>query len=187
MEDQELDILILRYLSNDLNAEEKAVFEKRMSSDESIQKAVNTYATIEKGINIYAKSELKLKLQKTHSLLENTKSFKNYKPSIKPGGGFSVTGFIMKIFLVLVVVTVVLIYFDKMPIEHPFLKEVKQKLDNIKIQKQVLVKDTIWHTIKSTKMTKDTVYISTQEEMDAFQKELKNNKNINSETENKGE
>ena len=187
MVNQDLDILIMRYLNNDLNTEEKAVFEKRMSSDESLQETVKTFSVIEKGINVYAKSQLKIDLQNTHKKLEDAKSFSNYKPSIKPSGGFSLTGFIIKTILVLAVASAGLIYFDKMPIKHPFIKDVKQKMDEIVIQKQVVTTDTIWHTVKSSRMTSDTVYISTQEEMDAFKKKLKNKDSNLGEAENEDE
>ncbi len=176
MENQELDILIQRYLDGELNATEKTAFETSMSGDESIKKAVQEYILIEKAVKTFAVSQIKIDLQKAHKTVSKTKSFNNYKPSLNAGGGFNIFSFLTKIILLGGIVSVVLIYVGKMPVEHKLIEELNEKMHSIDL---TIKQDTVWTTIKSTGVAKgDTVLIRNQAELDKWKKENKGAKNI---------
>ena len=170
MENQELDIYILKYINNELNAEEKSVFETRMANDESFKNTVEEYKAIKQGIKKYAKQELKTKLIAIETATLKTKSLKNYKPSINGGGGFSITKFLFKSIFIISITSAVLIYFNKMPIKHPVIKKVYDKMHQFKIEQQIHT-DTVWHIIKTDKISgSDTIYIKNKKELEEWNK-----------------
>ena len=173
MDNQELDILIIRYLNEDMTTEEKAVFEKRMSNDEALKASVEEYKTISKGINVFAKNEMKADLILAQSAMLKSNTFKDYKPSIN-GGGFSFLGFTVKLILLSLVVTAGLFYFDKINYEHEYIDVVKDKMEEIEEQFKIEMRqDTIWKTVRSTKIqSSDTVFIHNQSELDSFYNEI---------------
>jgi len=174
----ELDILVQRYLDNDLTVTETAAFKERLSKNEELKNLVQEYKSIKKAVNTFAVTQIKIDLQQAHSKVSKAKSFNNYKPSLNTGGGFNIFSFLAKIVILSSIATLVLIYVNKMPIHNEYFDKVNEKLhsyDSLFIVKQ----DTVWTTIRSTGVSKgDTILIRNQAELDKWKKEHKDAKNI---------
>lgn len=130
--EQEVDILILRYLNNEMKVEEKFAFENRMSTCDDVKNAVEEYKTIQNGIKTYAKQNLKKQIIAAELITFKSKSIGNYKPSIN-GGGFSFGKIIFNTILVSGIVSAGLIYFNKMPIKHEYIDKINKEMHNFKI------------------------------------------------------
>jgi len=178
MGNQNLDILIQKYINNDMNASEKTAFEKRMSSDEAIKNEVNLYLEITKGVKQFVRNEIKVDLQKAHAAVSNSKGFKKYKPSINNGLGSKFIGFFVKIFVLVTIASLVLVYLNKIPVKHKYINQLNERLHSFDTIFEIKY-DTIWKTVPSNNSLKpeDTVYIKDQQELDAFEKQIEENGN----------
>lgn len=161
MDNQKLDISVLRYINNELGLEEKSEFKALMSSNKEALKLYNEYKSIQVGINVYAKNEMKLNLELAHTKITNSSALKSYEPSINGASGFSFGALVFKIVVALGIVFSVLFYFDKLPIKGEYIKQVKETLKEIKLEEKV---DTLYYETTKVKLG-DTVLIKTEQEL----------------------
>ncbi|MCB0539686.1 MAG: hypothetical protein R2836_03775 [Chitinophagales bacterium] len=86
-------ILIIQYFDDDLSAEQKQLFEKRLKEDTVFKNAFIEQKQMMKGINKYAKNNLSLELNDVYNKLSAEQQFNSYKPSKKGNGGFNFGSF----------------------------------------------------------------------------------------------
>lgn len=170
--DEAKDILILRYLEGELTATEKAAFEAELRQDEKLQKDLKAYQALIHGVKQQERAKMKMKVAAIGAGL-GAASLIKYQPK-PPSGGANFIGKAFKFFLatggIAVVGSLVLIYLDKFPFEHPSVEIIKEKLIEIE-QGQVTHIDTIYRTIEVQHIENDTILYG-QEEYDNYMKEL---------------
>ena len=165
------NILILRYLNNELTASEIIAFEEALRKDISMQQALEEYTLIIKGVKQYERNKTKANIAAIGATIGATKFVKYAPTPLTSGGGFGkVFKFLFKIFFTLLPIAVlfslVLIYLNKFPIQHPAVKTIQEQL--IKIEQSSVVKiDTVYHTIESNQVLIDTVLYG-EEELEQF-------------------
>lgn len=86
-------ILIIQYFDDDLSAEQKQLFEKRLKEDTVFKNAFIEQKQMMKGINKYAKNNLSLELNDVYNKLSAEQQFNSYKPSKKGNSGFNFGSF----------------------------------------------------------------------------------------------
>lgn len=171
MENQELDIRILRYLNSEMTASEKAAFEERLNLDVALKQKVAAYKKLEEGVKKYGKKQMKADLLAAQTAVITSKGLENYKPSINGGGGFNIFSFLVKILVLGAIVSSVLVCINKVPFEHEIINTIHKKMHSYDTLFEVKY-DTVWHTVPSQKVNKgDTVIIRNQKELEQFKNE----------------
>lgn len=171
MENQELDIRILRYLNGEMTASEITSFEERLSLDVALKQKVAAYKKLEEGVKKYGKDQMKADLLAAQTSVIGTKSLGNYKPSINGGGGFNIFSFLVKTLIIGSIASAILIYLNKMPFKHELFETVHEKMHVYDTLFEVKY-DTVWHTVPSQKVKKgDTIIIRNQKDLEQFENE----------------
>lgn len=172
--DDNNSILIDRYLSNQLSAEELLQFEKRMQDDAAFKAEVELHRDIVEGIGSYGKSMMRAEIAAAG--IEAKGSLGNYKPS--NGGGnwlWSLTKWLVFLGAVGGVAFALLVHNKKIKVDPHTESEIEQVFKKVEsfdhpvpVPSQpgtIIRMETIYHTIK-TKTVKpgDTVIITSEEE-----------------------
>lgn len=172
MENQELDIRILRYINSEMTASEKAAFEERLSLDVALKQKVAQYKQLEEGVKKYAKDEMKADLLAAQTTVIGAKGLQNYKPSINGGSGFNMFSFLAKVFVLGGIASAALIYLNKVPFEHELINTVHEKMHSYDTLFEVKY-DTVWHTVPNSKVKSgDTIIIRNQKDLEKFENDL---------------
>ncbi|MGB1247326.1 MAG: hypothetical protein ACPG4Z_00465 [Chitinophagales bacterium] len=143
-------IAIIDYLDGNMSPKQQAVFEKRLQEDAVLKTACDEMCVTLKGVTEYSRAAMKSSLVAIHTSLATANQFAKYNPSGGAAGGATVGSVIGKIFgltIIVAIASVVLMYFDKFPIEHPFFDKVQEKvmiIDSLETSMQV---ETIYHEI----------------------------------------
>jgi hypothetical protein len=160
-------ILILRYLDDDLSASEKIAFEKSLLLDTELAKELAIYQGIIQGVQIHEKRQLKNNLAKIEASISQNE-FKTYEPKqeeAKVKTSIPKAAIIRLIILLSIlgfILSFILIFLNKFPIKHPAIDKIHEKLiyyDTLNNHKV----DTIYHTITSEHVEKDTILYGEQE------------------------
>ncbi|HLP51950.1 MAG TPA: hypothetical protein VK154_13770 [Chitinophagales bacterium] len=172
--DDNNSILIDKYLSNQLTAEELLQFEKRMQDDAAFKAEVELHKDVVGGISNYGRNLMRAEIAATGIAAKS--NLDNYKPS-KGGGSWGWTLLKGVIFLAALggVGFPLLVHNDKIEVDPHIKSEIEQMIKSeggfsnpstAPSQQQPTIRmETIYHTIK-TKSVKagDTVIITSEEE-----------------------
>lgn len=167
------NIRIIQYVNGELHGEDLRQFEKELEANPHWQKEIDAYREIIAGVKLSERKKMKVAIASGISSV-GVKELKDYQPSknIPPknsGGGSNFFGNLFRLaFIVLPIVAAGLIYFDKMPIEHPVIDKAHDAMHEITIEEKV---DTIYHVIESEYVEKDTIIVNV-EDANRYLKEL---------------
>lgn len=173
--DEQKDIIIQRYLDNDLSESERADFERQVQSDPELAETLKVYQSLVKGVQSHERAKMKafvagIGSQMTPGDMEDYSPKKPPKPN---GGGSSIGGILRSLFFFLAVMGIAffaLIYFEQFPIEHPAVEKIEEKIKQLEEGSTYRV-DTIYQVIETDKITRDTTFYD-EEEAKEFLKKL---------------
>lgn len=165
--DEQKDILIQRYIDNDLSESERADFERQVQSDPELAEALKVYQSLVKSVQSHERAKMKAFVAGIGSQM-GAGDMEDYSPKKPPkpnGGGSSIGGILRSLIFFATAIglaLLALIYFGRFPFEHPVIKKIEEKILLMEDSMYYRI-DTVYQVIEVENIGKDTIIYGVEE------------------------
>lgn len=164
--DKDRNILIQRYLDDDLSKAERLAFEQELIKDPALRDELEKYKMLIQGVQAHERAKMKAVVAGITSQIPKSE-VEEYSPKKppKPGGGSSIGGILRSLIFfasIMGVAFFALIYFGQFPFEHPAVEKIQEKIIQLEKSTSVHV-DTVTTVIETDKVDKDTTLYDSEE------------------------